>query len=380
MNKDDLWIRARTAAKSGALLNARDLYLEAVDTGASEIRLLKEFCSILHQIRDYDSVSKIRDASQSCCCLALLNLQLDQADEAGRYFIEALRYNCNHEAARTSLVDLYLGMGLSRSVQLLPKPSFSFSTVVNFSSLDDPFLDQCIDNICEASNRTVLVAYDRLFSGKNDLPGVRRLIERNRNKNVLFKVDSLPERPSSEWFFHYNRSRLAGYEIVRDSADYTLFIDGDEIAERQLLIDWKTNFSQSGLHPTGEGLGLRFANYYYFREPIFRSVQTECSPIMINNGFLNFLLRLNREGVTSQTYDRRFYVFGPHVVAPPIFHHFSWARTKEQMLEKIDNWGHVHDKDWSSLIEKEFQHDFDGTDFIRGYKYQVVENIFGISL
>jgi hypothetical protein len=48
------------------------------------------------------------------------------------------------------------------------------------------------------------------------------------------------------------------------------------------------------------------------------------------------------------------------------------------MLCKIKNWGHCNDKNWVELINEEFSRPFNGTDFVHGYNYEVVENVFNI--
>lgn len=62
----------------------------------------------------------------------------------------------------------------------------------------------------------------------------------------------------------------------------------------------------------------------------------------------------------------------------PIVHHFSWVRNKEDMLKKVKNWGHNSDKNWINLVEKEFSRPFNGTDFVHGYEYNIVENKFNL--
>jgi len=62
------------------------------------------------------------------------------------------------------------------------------------------------------------------------------------------------------------------------------------------------------------------------------------------------------------------------------FHHYSWARTKEQMLTKVKNWGHRKQRNWQELVENEFSHEFNGKDFIHGYNYSRVPNLFDIKL
>jgi hypothetical protein len=61
-----------------------------------------------------------------------------------------------------------------------------------------------------------------------------------------------------------------------------------------------------------------------------------------------------------------------------LMHHFSWVRSKDEMLQKVDSWGHKFDKDWISLIHEEFSRPFNGTDFVHNYAYNIVEDRFKI--
>ena len=63
-----------------------------------------------------------------------------------------------------------------------------------------------------------------------------------------------------------------------------------------------------------------------------------------------------------------------------MFHHYSWVRTEEEMLRKVQSWGHRGDREWVSLVKKEFSAPFQGTDFVHGYQFQTVEPLFEISL
>jgi hypothetical protein len=48
------------------------------------------------------------------------------------------------------------------------------------------------------------------------------------------------------------------------------------------------------------------------------------------------------------------------------------------MLRKVKSWTHSGDRDWVSQVEKEFEHEFNGSDFIHGYQYNIVENKFNL--
>jgi hypothetical protein len=53
--------------------------------------------------------------------------------------------------------------------------------------------------------------------------------------------------------------------------------------------------------------------------------------------------------------------------------HYSWVRTKEEMLRKVTSWAHSNDTNWTALVEEEFSREFNGTDFVHGYQYDILE-------
>ena len=62
------------------------------------------------------------------------------------------------------------------------------------------------------------------------------------------------------------------------------------------------------------------------------------------------------------------------VLIDVIFHHYSWVRTKSELLLKTKSWAHKNDKNWNELIEIEFLTDFSGTDPINNYNYKDESN------
>ena len=52
-----------------------------------------------------------------------------------------------------------------------------------------------------------------------------------------------------------------------------------------------------------------------------------------------------------------------------MFHHYSWVRTKEQLLRKVASWGHNWERNWTEEVEKEFSRPFNGVDFVHGYEF-----------
>ena len=64
----------------------------------------------------------------------------------------------------------------------------------------------------------------------------------------------------------------------------------------------------------------------------------------------------------------------------PFIHHYSWVRTKEEMLKKVTAWGHRNERNWIKLVEEEFLKEFTGTDFVHGYSFEEVDPLFEIDL
>ena len=56
----------------------------------------------------------------------------------------------------------------------------------------------------------------------------------------------------------------------------------------------------------------------------------------------------------------------------PMIHHYSWVRTKDEMLKKVLTWGHNKDRDWVKLIEEEFTRPFNGKCFVNNYEFKVI--------
>ena len=55
-------------------------------------------------------------------------------------------------------------------------------------------------------------------------------------------------------------------------------------------------------------------------------------------------------------------------------HHYSWVRSKKEMLKKVLSWGHKTDRNWKALVEKEFEKEKVNKDFIHGYEYEDVKS------
>lgn len=189
----------------------------------------------------------------------------------------------------------------------------------------------------------------------------------------------LKHRPTAYW---HNVARIAAWrrlcelhnELLTAMGAWILFLDADEIPEGAAFRDW---FHAQRLFPD---VVYRFANYWYFREPTFRATTPEYSPVMLHSSQITPTLLMDDMERTGYTHGL------PHAVvtAPIMFHHFSWVRTKYDMIRKVTSWGHCADRtDWVDKVTQEFERQFDpeyDTDFVHNYSYTRVPNLFNIEL
>ena len=121
-----------------------------------------------------------------------------------------------------------------------------------------------------------------------------------------------------------------------------------------------------------------FSNYWYFRSENYQATQYEDSPVLVKKSLIT-------EQTSFSEFERGYYKYvyptNSKEIAVlgldglPMCHHYSWVLDKNEMLTKVENWGHKRDKDWASLIEEEFSREFNGTDFIHGYKYRILNEV-----
>jgi hypothetical protein len=119
------------------------------------------------------------------------------------------------------------------------------------------------------------------------------------------------------------------------------------------------------------------ANYWYFREPTYRATTLEDSVVLVRRflvGEIDLKAKRERGQFVGATTPRRVTWCGQ-----PMVHHYSWVRTKAEMLRKVRSWGHRDKKDWVTLVEEEFSRPFNGRCFVHDYRFDVVEDLFRLA-
>jgi hypothetical protein len=191
------------------------------------------------------------------------------------------------------------------------------------------------------------------------------------------------------WEAHARRVALAKLRAVyghdKLAAGFLLILDSDEIVEAdKLAVVMRTVWGMSSqVRPAA----MKLSNYWYWRYPTLRAkAYTEDSVVLIHGQYIDeealvFFSDLGRHGMIqhAQSLGGRILRQVTGMDGLPIVHHYSWVRTKEDMLHKVSVWGHRNDRcDWKALVEKEFETSFTGNDFLKGLTYDVVPDIYGI--
>lgn len=257
------------------------------------------------------------------------------------------------------------------------------ATIVNFCTNETRFIQSCLEQALLFSKQVIVSVSTHFFDGT---PENRPLLEEiyaafpechfveypfvpNRiRKNILKSV-------GAEHFWHC-ASRLVGMAQLQDEVETILFLDADEIPDGERFQEWLD--CSDYRHQTV----LKLANYWYFREPIYRAEVLEDSVTFVQRKVVtaDLLIHLDERCAlyNSLPGPKRRMVTGADGL--PLFHHFSWVRTREEMLKKVKSWGHKKDRNWENLVIEEFSGPFKGTDFVHGYRFTSVPAPFQISL
>lgn len=247
------------------------------------------------------------------------------------------------------------------------------STIISYCTNDYRFLDLCIKGVAPFSQEVVIPVATHTFDGReedrerlNQSYGEQtgcQFLEYAYGEPYGLFPDYKKEEEAHYW---HATSRYLGALYAK--GEYLLFLDVDEIVDTERFlaylqaVDWQKYEA------------IRFQMHFYFRESKYRAVATPNYALLMKKGALESELLLDpleRQGMFAS-------VRGPkldHVVGldgEPLIHHYSWVRSEEELQRKVKMWGHRDDKDFSSLVEKEFSLPFRGHDLIYGLHYKEV--------
>lgn len=241
--------------------------------------------------------------------------------------------------------------------------------VINFSSNEASFFQVCIEEILHFSRNIVVPVCDHFFDGTLENDDLLNQIYRSYPELHFIQYPFSRENfygrhPAPFW---HNISRLVGVHFLPSSAKYILFLDIDEIVEGKRFAQWVEDF------PIEDYAAIRFACYWYFREPKYCALDVEEGPLLLQKDQWNYDLAMHpgeRGGIFSLVRGKKM---GLMEKEKPLFHHYSWVRSKEGLLRKVRSWGHRGEKDWEAQIDEEYSRPFSGRDFVHGYRFREVK-------
>jgi len=240
------------------------------------------------------------------------------------------------------------------------------TTIISYCHLDARFIEANIIQNSIFSNDIIIVYYDKLFNGDIDDDSYLIQISKQYLNITLIKLNF---NESHDAKYHHNMARWAGQENAKNQ--WVLFLDADEIPVGNEFINYIPSITNNTTVCT------YFKCHWYFRKPEFQSSVTEECGLLLHKSEVKYDLFFSKH----ERWNYNFSITCTHqILTDIIFHHYSWVRTKSELLLKTSSWAHQNDKDWAELLDYEFSHDFTGIDPVHNYNYSIAPNIFGISI
>lgn len=259
---------------------------------------------------------------------------------------------------------------------------YPIASIVNFCTNESRFIKLCLEQAAQFSQQVIVPICDHFFDGTKENQELLDQIYKAFPRCLFIQYPFIPKKIPKRVFksippahFWHSLSRLVGAQFVEEGIENLLFLDADEIPDARRFTEWLES-SDYPCHTV-----LKLANFWYFRKPCYQAEKWEDSIVFAQKRALDPHLLLNAQE-RDAIYD---YLPGPKrrmvlgVDGLPMFHHYSWVRTEEEMLRKVRNWGHRDDRnDWEALVKKEFSGPFEGVDFVHQYRCKEVIPAFQV--
>jgi hypothetical protein len=245
--------------------------------------------------------------------------------------------------------------------------------VVSFCTNEKSFLAPCLRELRAFCDQVVVSCGDALYDGTpEDLSCIEEVQRKHRDVQfVRFRHD--PQFEILGTMFWGGFQRAAGLAALNSSTEYVLLVDVDEIIEARAFsrLLKESNYRDYNL--------MTLAAYWYFGSPACRATTVEHGPSLAKRKALNpgwLVTPADRAALLGVMPDPKLenVTYGDR----PMVHHYSWVRSREEMLRKVRAWGHNRDRNWVQLVEDYFakpESERSGPgfrDFVHGYTYETV--------
>lgn len=253
------------------------------------------------------------------------------------------------------------------------------------SSLEAPFLRRLLQECGKFAEAVALAHGDRLFDGTPEDATLFRDLAADFPA-VLFVRSEVPvagAKDGADAVRLHNAARRAALAALDgvpasgpdiEDVEWVLFLDGDEVPDGQRVSEWIADRGSAAAADEA----FKMANFWYFLSPTLRAEAFEDSVVLIARRAItdaglshprerDGLLACARSVRTVHRMERG----GED--RSPLFHHYSWVRGREQLLRKVQRWGHAGQRPWAQLLRDAWrlmdeQKTPPERDFVHGYK------------
>jgi hypothetical protein len=261
------------------------------------------------------------------------------------------------------------------------------ATIINYCSNDYPFITHTINQAKIFSNQIIVPYCDHFYDGTTEN---QLLITKTIKKNPQVKFVNFPYNSKTTkniwrgWQFILRQlthtkvfgpqywicyARLLGTKHLNPNIKFVLFLDADEVIDGNRFKSWLDTQQYLKLN------ALKPANFWYWRSPQYQATTYEDSALLAKKSYLNKAVFLDHDErnatFNSIPNPKQRIVMG--LDKKPMIHHYGWAKPKQNLLKKVQTWGHSKDRNWTKLVKKEYKQPFSGTDFIYHRKYKTVK-------
>ena len=251
--------------------------------------------------------------------------------------------------------------------------------IINYCSNEHMFIRHTLKE-CSKFSEHIFVSYgSHLYDGSPETLDETLIQDFPRVKFIEYTVDihtphdkleGVVRRPTAYWC---NLARWQGVQAMPLNIQWMLFIDADEVPEGDRFKQWldKTDLDNNSLY--------KLANYWYFKEPTNQSQTWEDSVLMVPRKHLTRSSVFHddeRDGIlkVTQLKQNRLVVGND---SAPMFHHYSWVRSRDGLIKKIKTWAHRDDifsgANAEAIVDHIYRND-DVNDIVHNYKYNKVSS------
>jgi hypothetical protein len=256
------------------------------------------------------------------------------------------------------------------------------SVVINYYSNDYCFLDAMLTQCMKFTDDIVVSYGSHFYDGTPESEGHYAILRATYPtvRFVQYAVDvaqpsatmkGVQSRRTAYWC---NLARWTGVQALA-RREWVFFLDVDEIPEGDRVKEFLDHVL---LRPD---TSYKLSNYWYFKAPIHQATAYEDSIVLIHGSHLTEEAIFGdgeRDHIVGSTPTCKRSV--PGMNGKPLFHHYSWVRSRAGLRQKLTSWSHSSDyPNHEELVNQVFVDD-DVHDIVHRYTYRQVPNYFRIDL